>query len=287
MADQRLTDKTEITSAADGDFLHIIDVSDTSGNVEGTSKKIRVDNLPTPSVTLDEKEVATSIIGQKLQAWLPFGNGFGTVGSTNPALIGSGSNTSSTTGAVDSYSRWNRRQQTSAAVAGTPFGAYENQKRVAFSSDGFYFSCKVAYSIGANSRVFVGLSNSLADIGDVDISTLTNIIGLGKDVTDVNLQIMHNDASGIATKIDLGSDFDLNASKLTTVHVELFCSSLGMYYRVIKLPTSENTLKDTGFVLISTDLPLPDTGLAAKIYGNTGTDAVARLLQFNYMNLYV
>lgn len=39
MADQRLTDKGAISSIDDADLIHIVDVSDTSGNAAGTSKK--------------------------------------------------------------------------------------------------------------------------------------------------------------------------------------------------------------------------------------------------------
>ena len=39
MADQRLTDKDFISSIADGDLFHLVDVSDPSANVNGTSKK--------------------------------------------------------------------------------------------------------------------------------------------------------------------------------------------------------------------------------------------------------
>ena len=39
MADQRLTDKGFISSIADADLIHIVDVSDTTANPLGTSKK--------------------------------------------------------------------------------------------------------------------------------------------------------------------------------------------------------------------------------------------------------
>lgn len=38
MADQRLTDKGAITSIADGDKFHIVDISDASSHATGTSK---------------------------------------------------------------------------------------------------------------------------------------------------------------------------------------------------------------------------------------------------------
>ena len=43
----KITDLTELSvTAASGDFLHIIDVGDPAGGSAGTSKKIKVSNLP-------------------------------------------------------------------------------------------------------------------------------------------------------------------------------------------------------------------------------------------------
>lgn len=39
MADERLTDRTTLTEFADGDLIHVVDVSDTTDNPLGTSKK--------------------------------------------------------------------------------------------------------------------------------------------------------------------------------------------------------------------------------------------------------
>lgn len=39
MADQKLTDKSSISSIDDSDLIHVVDVSDTSSSAEGTSKK--------------------------------------------------------------------------------------------------------------------------------------------------------------------------------------------------------------------------------------------------------
>ena len=39
MADQRLTDKSTLTEIDDNDLFHVVDVSDTSANAQGTSKK--------------------------------------------------------------------------------------------------------------------------------------------------------------------------------------------------------------------------------------------------------
>jgi len=50
MANARLTDKTELTTPDDNDFLYIIDVSDTTESAQGTSKKIRKSNI-TPIIS--------------------------------------------------------------------------------------------------------------------------------------------------------------------------------------------------------------------------------------------
>jgi len=50
MANARLTDKPELTTPDDNDFLYIIDISDTTESAQGTSKKIRKSNI-TPIIS--------------------------------------------------------------------------------------------------------------------------------------------------------------------------------------------------------------------------------------------
>lgn len=45
MANKKLTDLTELLTPADGDFLYIVDVSDTTQSAQGTSKKIKKQNI--------------------------------------------------------------------------------------------------------------------------------------------------------------------------------------------------------------------------------------------------
>lgn len=43
---ERLTDKTALsTPPADGDLFHVVDISDTTGNAAGTSKKITIETI--------------------------------------------------------------------------------------------------------------------------------------------------------------------------------------------------------------------------------------------------
>ncbi|WP_202978542.1 hypothetical protein, partial [Flavobacterium circumlabens] len=48
------------------------------------------------------------------------------------------------------------------------------------------------------------------DMGNIEPSSMVSTILVGNDSTDTNLKIMHNDASGTCTKIDLGSNFPHN-----------------------------------------------------------------------------
>lgn len=57
----------------------------------------------------------------------------------------------------------------------------------------------------ANEQIFMGFVPGLGAIaGTTTPSNLTNMIGLGRDSTDVNLQFMINNGSGSAAKTDLG-----------------------------------------------------------------------------------
>lgn len=45
MANKKITDLTELTTVADGDYLAVVDVSDTTDDPDGTSKKIKKSNI--------------------------------------------------------------------------------------------------------------------------------------------------------------------------------------------------------------------------------------------------
>jgi len=47
MATKKVTDLTELTTIADDDLVMVVDVSDTTGDADGTSKKITKSNLVT------------------------------------------------------------------------------------------------------------------------------------------------------------------------------------------------------------------------------------------------
>lgn len=54
-------------------------------------------------------------------------------------------------------------------------------------------------------RFFMGLVGGSSAPTDVQPSSIANIVGVGYDAADTNWQLMYNDASGTATKVDLGT----------------------------------------------------------------------------------
>ena len=137
---------------------------------------------------------------------------------------------------------------------------------------GFRFVCDFIISdtsYGAGCQNFFGLGAVTTDLPygggptPVLVSTLTNVIGLGNDTGDTNLQIIHNDATGICTKVDLGAGFPSNrtagAASTTVYSIELYNApgSNEVKYRVRNKSTGGITLgTDLAEGTLTTNLPL-------------------------------
>lgn len=124
-------------------------------------------------------------------------------------------------------------------------------------------------------RVAVGLFGVTTAIATTQSpSALTNCIFVGWDSADANMQLMHNDASGTCTKINLGGSFPISTTA-AVYQLDLFAPPNASWvgWRVKRL--------DTGAVAegtITTDLPLPAQLLAWHAYANNGGTAAAVVL---------
>jgi acyl CoA:acetate/3-ketoacid CoA transferase alpha subunit len=131
----------------------------------------------------------------------------------------------------------------------------------------------------AGTHNFWGLASSTSDllIGGVNNdqpSALTNIIAFANDSGDANLQIMYNDATGTATKTDLGSSFPSNrtaGAAITTIYSCYLYNAPGstsVIYRIVNKETGA-TAQGT----LSTNLPASTIGLnffGVRTMGTTG-----------------
>ena len=122
---------------------------------------------------------------------------------------------------------------------------------------------------------FCGLVSgiSLLNISSTNtVETRTNLIGMGSDSTDTNLQIFHNDASGNCTKLDLGPDFPANKTGAVAngeaYQLELYneFGSTDVKYRVRRL---SDGVEVTG--TINSNIPSGATDLGPQIVRSSGS----------------
>lgn len=126
----------------------------------------------------------------------------------------------------------------------------------------------------ASHRAFCGLHGETGTQTDVEPSTKTSIVCMGWDAADANIQIMHNDASGTCTKIDLGASFPVPTVDRSQVY-ELQLHSpnsltQSVSYRVIRYDTTDNTIAAEATGTITTNLPPVGTLLGPRISMSVG-----------------
>lgn len=192
--------------------------------------------------------------------------------------------TLSATGSATSYSQstTNRFTRTPAveflvttaatsAVAGFRHNALFFSRGSTAGNNGFYLRALFKNATGqtiATHRAFVGVRGSAAAPTDANPSSLTNIIGVGWDAGDTNIQMMHNDGTGTATRISLGASFPRPATDRSAVYELEIISPMNqnvVYYRVrdvLSGAIAEGT--------ITTDMPAASQLLTYLGYASVG-----------------
>jgi hypothetical protein len=202
------------------------------------------------------------------------GGSITTVGTvSHPAMaVGVDLRSSTRRGVVTSAATANAASEVRTLVA----NGYRGEVFGAAAAGGFFMTTRFGVeTVVANQRVAVGLFSTVSAIPTTQIpSALTNCIFAGWDSTDTNLQIMHNDATGNCTKINLGASFPANLPA-AMYELALFCPPNGdaVGYRVVRLDTGA-TAEGT----ITTDLMPKQTLLYWHAYANNGGTAAAVVL---------
>lgn len=159
---------------------------------------------------------------------------------------------------------------------------------------GFMFSVcwaiqDAAYVAGA--KQFHGLLpiSTLSTINNlIDVSSLTNFVGIGSDASDLNLQIFYNDATGVASQIDLGSNFPANRTAgavMNNVYVfEMYNepNTLTVKYRI-----TERSSGNTAQGELTTDLPDITVLLGSQAIRTNGASTLATVTQWSYLIGYI
>lgn len=224
-----------------------------------------------PSITWNEDDAADSVyldvntnplesavqgllIGKSLGFAIASSNTISTMGiqfTTTGAATGTTISSSSPYRARPHKYEYVVSTASTSAVAG-----YRGQVDEVRQDDGFVYSVTWGPVIGVSNtskRAFAGLRNSPSAPTDVSPTTLVECFGMGwDDANDTNIQIFHNDASGTATQIDLGSGFPIPTADRTdfyTLYVYVPKGGAGWYYKVVD--ESDGT---TATGLVTTDL---------------------------------
>lgn len=130
-------------------------------------------------------------------------------------------------------------------------------------------------------RMFVGMQSGTAAPTDVNPSTLTNIVGAGYDSTDANWQILFNDGTSTATKVDTGVAVP-TADRSNRYEVAIFCPPNGSAISVQFTDLSPGGITITASN--SVDIPSNTTFLGIRGYHSVG--GTSSVVGFGLMSIY-
>lgn len=213
-------------------------------------------------------------------SWLPYGNSATfTINGMPPGTFG-GTPTIRNISTANSYKSFKRIAIVGAAVAQSAARAYT--PLVFFRGETFGgFDISIFFGVGlvgtdaplASGRIFAGLHSGTSGIGGaVEPSTLFNTIGVGSDSTDANLQILHNDSSGAATKINLGSGFSALSVETDRykLRIKAIAGDTKVTYTVTNLTTGAVATGE-----LSSNIPTATELLGVHLFRSNNTSALA------------
>lgn len=129
-------------------------------------------------------------------------------------------------------------------------------------------------SLVATGRGFVGLwSGTASPASDVDPDTLTNIVAVGNNNGDTNLQLYA--AGGVAQpRLDLGANFPAQTVSTDWYELHLFSAPNGLSidYKLLRLNTGHSA---EGSITVSANLPSATTFIGPIVQRSNGGTAAA------------
>ena len=239
-----------------------------------------------------DSSIQPTFARNKMGIFLPAGNGGA---DTQLGIVISATGTATTenvaTTNLFNYMRrrsWRVTTASTTAVAGIRGGALQwTLGGTAATLGGFQLVWRWGPATGvatATHRAFTGMRNTTAAPTDVNPSAQTNLFGMGYDSADTNIQFMHNDGSGTATKIDLGASFPKPNADLTSVYEIAMFSPPGttqaLHYEVTNLVSGAVA---TG--TITTDIPTTSTLLTPYAWMSVG--GTSSVIGHATMGLYI
>jgi hypothetical protein len=250
----------------------------TSG-VKITSQSIAGRSLPVfkNSTTSAAAALQPTLSQNRVMLWS------GVCGSNAPATMSTATLTATGTATSANVATTNRQTRTqrleylvttasTSAVAGW---RYPNLGwtvgGAAAGEGGFFYVCRWGPATGVattTNRAFVGMANTTAAPTDVEPSTITNIVGMGWDAADANIQIMHRGTAAI-TKVNLGASFPVPTTDRTKAYELVMFSPPGSTQSVSYTVTDLGT-GATASGTINTNMPTTTTLLTQRGWMSVG-----------------
>lgn len=214
----------------------------------------------------------------KLAVWNAAGNSTTITAEGQPALTATGTATAVNVAQTNALTRRRRLEYlvtvaATTAVAGfrAPAAQWTIGDPSLADQGGFHFVCIWGTATGgatSTHRAFVGMANSVAAPTDVEPSTITNIIGMGWDAADTNVQLMYRGA-GAVTKVDLGASFPVpSADRANAYMLEMYSppgTTQKVGYKVTNVITDAVAEGE-----VTTNLPTTATYLAPRGWMSVG-----------------
>lgn len=133
-------------------------------------------------------------------------------------------------------------------------------------------------------RAFCGMRSGIVAPTDVEPSTLLNMVGMGWDAADTNIQFMKNAGSGSANKIDLGASFPVPTADNSTMYRLNMYSPPGTAQSVVYTVTNLIT-GATSSGTVTTNLPATSTGIGPVIQASSG--GTSSVVGINLSQMYL
>lgn len=216
-----------------------------------------------------------ALFGDKITLWSAQGNGT-TVSVINFGVSNTGTATARNVATTNLSTSLRRLAFVSAAVAGSSCGTRHNLLQFwrgnAAGLGGFFYVARfVIDTVQTGMRWFVGFTGAAAVIGNVDPSSLTNIIGFGIDAGQTTVRFFNNDGAGTATSADMGASFPATTAAVV-YEIRIFSPPNGsdVYYSIERFDSAAIAEGS-----VSSDIPANTTLLSPQIWMNNGATAAA------------
>lgn len=213
----------------------------------------------------------------RIATWSP-STGTAVIASGMPRTgVGTASHPAPSSNAPQPKASTRRWRMTSAATAGSPAdersAALVCWRGNAEGLGGWTYTNRLSLqTLQATSAAFFGLTASSGALaGTLDISTLTNVIGIGfVNGTHANWKVVRNDASGSAVFTDMGANFPINTNDLLTLFIYAMPNGSEIGVRLVN--EGSGAVYDAAF---SADIPSNSTFLTVRNFLHNGNAAAA------------